>query len=143
MASNSFRWRDSLIDTLRWRKAAQHPAAASIELTSDPFRPLNRVHALGFLAAPIESTRLVERGLGRRQVLGSWPSGTFRLLHRCRAASGLALHVLRRSSASLRRLVHGHGWRMLLTCGVSRSRRWAAALSRLAHGRRRGMLRAG
>jgi hypothetical protein len=96
-------------------EAGQHPASgASIELTSDPFRPLNRVHALRFLATPIESARLVERGLGGRQVLGSWPSGTFRLLHRCRAASGLALHVLRR-------LVHGHGWRMLLTCGVSRS----------------------
>jgi hypothetical protein len=84
-------------------------------LASEPFGPLNGIHALGFLAALIEAARFVEGSLGRRDLLGGGSTGTFRLLSRRGPPAGLALHVLGRSCASLRRLPHGSGWRMLLT----------------------------
>jgi hypothetical protein len=84
-------------------------------LASEPFGPLNGIHALGFFAGLIEAARFVERSLGGGQLIGSRPTGTFRLLGRRGPATDLALHVLGRSCASLRRLSHGSGWRMLLT----------------------------
>jgi hypothetical protein len=84
-------------------------------LASEPLGPLNRIHALGFLAALIEAARFVKGSLGRSHILGGGSPGTFRLLS-CRGpAADLALHVLGRSGASLRRLSHGSGWRMLFT----------------------------
>ena len=84
-------------------------------LASEPFRPLNGIHALGFLAALIEAARLVKSSLGRSHILGNGSTGTFRLLSRRGSAADLALHVMGRSRASLRRLPHGSGRRMLLT----------------------------
>jgi hypothetical protein len=106
--------------------------AQSPVLASEPFGPLNGIHALGFLAALIEAARFVERSLRRGQVLGSRPTGTFRLLS-CRGpAPDLALHVLGRSGASLCRLPHGSGRRMLLT-GAALLRRCAAAPGGFVH----------
>ena len=107
----------------------------------EPFRPRNGVHALGLLAALIEAAGLAERRLNRSQVVGRRPSGTLRLLRCRRAAAALALHVLRRSSAALRRLTHGGGRRMLLASTTARLRRRAAALHGLVHGGGGGMLR--
>jgi hypothetical protein len=86
-------------------------------LASEPFGPLNGIHALGFFAALVEAARLVKSSLGPSHILGGGSTGTFRLLSRRGPAADLALHVLGRSGASLRRLAHGSGWRMLLTGG--------------------------
>jgi hypothetical protein len=110
-------------------------------LASEPFGPLNGIHALGFLAALIEAARFVQRSLCRAQVLGSRSTDPFRLLSRRGPAADLTLHVLGRSSASLRRLPHGGGRRMLLTGVSARLRGWAAASSGLVHCRSGRMLR--
>jgi hypothetical protein len=83
-------------------------------LASEPFGPLNGIHALGFFAALVEAARLIKSSLGPSHILGGGSTGTFRLLSRRGPAADLALHVLGRSGASLRRLAHGSGWRMLL-----------------------------
>jgi hypothetical protein len=84
-------------------------------LASEPFGPLNGIHALGFLAALIKAARFVKCSLGRSHLLGGGSTGTFRLLSRRGPTADLALHVLGRSRASLRRLSHGSSWGMLLT----------------------------
>jgi hypothetical protein len=84
-------------------------------LASESFGPLNGIHACRFIAALIQAARLVKGSLGRSHILGGGSTGTFRLLSRRGPAADLALHVLGRSGASLRRLPHGSGWRMLLT----------------------------
>jgi hypothetical protein len=87
-------------------------------LTCEPFRPFDRIHALSFLAVPIEAPRLLQRVLRGDQLLGSRPTDTFRLLSRRGPAASLALHVLRRCGTSLRRLAHGSSWRMLLAAAA-------------------------
>jgi hypothetical protein len=76
--------------------------------------------------APPSKGRLI-----RCTVPGSTPNclamtlaSTLRLL-RCRGtAAALALHILRRSSAALRRLTHGGGGQVLLASAAARLRRW-------------------
>src|SRR5262245_53817370 len=97
-------------------------------LADELFGARDSVHALGLLAGAIEVARLLERGLGRGELVRRGPAGAFRLL-RCRgAAPVLTLHVLRRSRASLCRLIHRGGRRMLGTGGAASLRRGPAAL---------------
>src|SRR3954471_17972640 len=87
-------------------------------LTCELFRPRDGVHALGLLAGAIVAACLLQRGLGRRELVRRRPVGTFGLL-RCRGPPPLlTLYVLRRSRASLRRLIHRRGRRMLRLSGA-------------------------
>src|SRR5262245_38356127 len=74
-------------------------------LTCQLFGPRDGLHALGFLAGAIVVARLLQRSLGRRKPVRRRPAGAFRLLRRRGTAPILTLHVLRRCSASLRRLI--------------------------------------
>jgi hypothetical protein len=102
-------------------------------LTCEPFRPFDRIHALSFLAVPIEAARLPQRVLRGDQLLGSRPTDTFRLLSRRGPAASLALHVLRRCGTSLRCLTHGSSWRMLLAAAAHLPRWGLGALCGLIH----------
>src|SRR5262249_50100365 len=65
-------------------------------LASELLRLLDGIHALRFLTAAIEVARLLQRSVGRSQVLRFRPPGAFRLLRRGRSTAHLALDVLRR-----------------------------------------------